>query len=300
MIQEFLRRHLWVVTAITVLACAFFAAKMVGDVVAAKFLADPAVAPKLAVVVAAEPVVARSKDGGAVVTRHMFCSACSPAEAPASGPGGETSLPLVLIATNVGDQAQHSFATVLNTATLNQGFFGVGDVIPGAGAIETIHYKYIEFQNSGRVEKLMLLGETPSAPAPVVAAVNPAPPADGDDLTAALEAGVKKIDDTSYEISRALVDQVLANPFGLQKAAKVQPAVVKGKPVGLRLYSVKPSSVYGKIGLVSGDVINSVNGFELTSAEQGLEAYAKLKQASNLELVITRRGQSVTMRYQIR
>ncbi|MBK9070939.1 MAG: hypothetical protein IPL79_08065 [Myxococcales bacterium] len=298
MIQEFLRRHFWVVTAFTVLTCAYFAARMTGSLVAAKYLADPKASPKLAVIIEPEAPAVRSKDGGSIVARHMFCSACSPVETAAAGPGGETSLPLVLIATNVGSVPEYSFATVLNTATLHQGFYAVGDTIPGAGPIDHIYYKYLEFQNAGRVEKLMLLSDAAPASTPIVSAAVTAPPAD--DLAAALDQGVKKINDSTYEISRALVDQILANPFGLQKDAKVQPAVVKGKPVGLRLYSVKPSGVYGKIGLVSGDVINSVNGFDLTSAEQGLEAYSKLKQATNLELVITRRGQSVTMRYSIR
>jgi general secretion pathway protein C len=161
-----------------------------------------------------------------------------------------------------------------------------------------IKFKYVDFENSGRVERVMLVG---TAPVTTVAAVEPEkPPGDGDDITAMVDAGIKKIDDTTYEIDKALIDKVTANPMAFMKGARVVPAMKNGKPEGIKLYAIRPSSPYAKLGLTNGDTLQSVNGFELTSAEKGLEIYQKLREARNLEVEITRRGKPMTIKYTIK
>ena len=175
----------------------------------------------------------------------------------------------------------------------------VGDAIPGAassGHLVEIHFKYIEFENNGHLERLVLAGAT----APVVAAVEPPPAADGDDLQASIDGGVKKIDDNNYEIDRALVDKILANPMGIAKGARIVPSVKNGKPDGFKLYAIRPSSVYAKLGMTNGDTIQAINGMELTSADKALEVYTKLKDSSSLEVDVTRRGKPTTLKYTIK
>jgi general secretion pathway protein C len=95
---------------------------------------------------------------------------------------------------------------------------------------------------------------------------------------------VKQVLDT------AMVKQVLANPMAFAKAARVVPAVENGKPRGFKLYAIAPDSVYAKLGFINGDTIDSINGYELTSAENALEAYTKIREAPALQIKITRRG----------
>jgi general secretion pathway protein C len=148
---------------------------------------------------------------------------------------------------------------------------------------------------------MSLLGDVPVVTKP--AAVAEAPPDDGkdkDDLQAAIDSGIKKIDDSNYEIDRALVDKVLANPMAIAKGARVVPAVKNGKADGFRLYAIRPSSVYSKLGFSNGDTLHSINGFELTSADKALEVYTKLKEANSLQIEVTRRGKPVTINYSIK
>jgi general secretion pathway protein C len=49
----------------------------------------------------------------------------------------------------------------------------------------------------------------------------------------------------------------------------------------------------------NGDVIQSINGFDMNSPDKALEAYAKLRSASSLDLNIERNGQPVSMHYGI-
>jgi general secretion pathway protein C len=205
----------------------------------------------------------------------------------------------VLLATNIGIKNDESYATVINTENQRQGSFSIGDGIPGAtGKLKVIHYKYIDFENNGHVERLVLAGAT--VPVTPVAAVEPSGEGSGDDLQASIDNGIKKIDDNNYEIDKSLVDKVLANPMGVAKGARVVPAVKNGKPDGFKLYAIRPSSVYSKLGLQNGDTLQSINGFELTSADKALEVYTKLREATSLEVEVTRRGKQEKLKYSIR
>jgi general secretion pathway protein C len=303
--QDLIKRYFWVLGALAVLICAIFAAKATGHIIEAKFLGDSAKAPRVAAVLpTAQPVKqSRSKDGAPFATRNMFCAECTPPPAIANADPSSintTSLPLVLLATMVSTKPNDSYATVVNTENQKQGAYAVGDQVPGAtGKVKEIHYKYIDFENNGHVERLVLAGAT----VPVAAAAPVAEQPSGepvDDLQASIDNGIKKIDENNYEIDKSLVDKVLANPMAVAKGARVVPAVKNGQPDGFKLYAIRPSSVYAKLGLTNGDTLQSINGFELTSADKALEVYTKLREATSLEVSVTRRGKPMTLKYSIR
>jgi general secretion pathway protein C len=306
--QDLIKRYFWVLGALTVFICAVFAAKATSHVVEAKFLGDSSKTPRVAAVVPSPMQPAkqtRSKDGSPLATRNMFCSECTPAPVVANADPSSistTSLPLVLLATMVSTNPKDSYATIINTENQKQGAYSVGDPVPGAsGAVKEIHYKYIDFENSGHIERLVLAGATPPAVAAAPVAEQPANNGEPvDDLQASIDSGIKKIDDNNYEIDKALVDKVLANPMGVAKGARVVPAVKNGKPDGFKLYAIRPNSVYAKLGLTNGDTLQSINGFELTSADKALEVYTKLREATSLEVEVTRRGKPMTLKYSIR
>jgi membrane-associated protease RseP (regulator of RpoE activity) len=121
-----------------------------------------------------------------------------------------------------------------------------------------------------------------------------------DPAIAAALASIKKINDTTYEVPKVVVDSVLSNPMAVAKGARVVPAVKDGKPAGFKLYAIRPGSIYALLGLSNGDTLVSVNDLELTSADKALEAYTKLRDAKKLKVVIERKGASVTITYTIK
>jgi general secretion pathway protein C len=310
--QDLIKRYFWVLGIVVVMVCAVFAAKATSHIVEAKYLGDPDHGPKVAAVFARSetPVVAvRSKDGGQLASRNMFCSDCTPAVdvKVSSDPSSVaiTSLPLALLATNIGPRLEESYATIINSENQKQGAYGVGDGVPGAnnsGKIKSIHYKYIDFENNGRTERLVLLGATPPSTPPPAVAETPQLPTDGDkdDLQSSIDSGIKKIDESNYEIDKSLVEKVLLNPMAVAKGARVVPSMKNGKPDGFKLYAIRPTSAFAKLGLSNGDTLQSINGFELTSADKALEVYTKLREATSLEVEVTRRGKPVTLKYSIR
>ena len=309
--QDLIKRYFWVLGGVVVAACAVFAAKATSHIVEAKYLGDPDHAPKIAPIAPRPdaPVAAvRSKDGGQLATRNMFCSECTPAvETKSADPSSVaiTSLPLALLATNIGPKPEESYATIINSENQKQGAYAVGDLVPGAtgsGKLKSIHFKYVDFENNGHTERLVLLGATPPVSAPVAVAETPALPTDEnrDDMQAAIDSGIKKIDDSNYEIDKSLVEKVLLNPMAVAKGARVVPSMKNGKPDGFKLYAIRPSSAFAKLGLANGDTLQSINGFELTSADKALEVYTKLREATSLEVEVTRRGKPVTLKYSIK
>jgi general secretion pathway protein C len=70
--------------------------------------------------------------------------------------------------------------------------------------------------------------------------------------------------------------------------------------IGIRLVGVRPDSVLGALGLEPGDVLRSVNGFELTSPERMFDAYARLSTAPRLHLAITHSGRPMEIDYEVR
>jgi general secretion pathway protein C len=46
-------------------------------------------------------------------------------------------------------------------------------------------------------------------------------------------------------------------------------------------------------------MLRTINGFDMSAPDSALEAYAKLRSASNLSVAVVRRGAAVTMEYNI-
>lgn len=125
----------------------------------------------------------------------------------------------------------------------------------------------------------------PAAPAPAVA----------DELTALLDEGIVAVDATHVRIRRALVERVLENPLLIAKGARVVPSIKDGQPTGYKLYAIRPSSLYARLGLRNGDTVHAINGVAIGGPEDGLDVYQQLRRADQLELSLTRRGAPVTL-----
>ncbi len=312
--QHYIKKYFWVVGVLVVVFCSAFAAKAVNHFVEAKYLgesAEPARPKRQMPQKQRKPVATRSKDGDALAKRNMFCSECEPVEPVDVEPTGDvqdgdyvplTSLPLRLVATNISTIEAYSFATIRNEDSERQGAYWLNSEIPEAGKVEAIEPRYVDFRNekTKRLERIALLGkseaprkkETPTTPTRRNRSKR-------DDLLASIEEGIKKVDDTHYEVDRSLVDKLLANPMSVARGARIVPSIKNGKSNGFKLYAIRPSSIYAKLGLMNGDTIHAVNGFDLTTPDKALEVYTKVKESSNLSVSVTRRGKSVNLDYNI-
>jgi hypothetical protein len=104
--------------------------------------------------------------------------------------------------------------------------------------------------------------------------------------------------DTRYLLDRRLIDLVLEEQADLMRSVRVVPASAGGKTYP-RLFGVRPDSLLGMLGFHNGDLLESINGFDLTTPERALEAYARLRTADVLEARVIRGGQTVTLIYRV-
>lgn len=197
-----------------------------------------------------------------------------------------------------------SFAAITN-ATGSSLLYTVGMRVDEREVVGISRNRVILRPSGGSLCSLSMFAETPVAAAPraaapvVVATPESAGTSDGPS-TSELDSNIQQISETSYAINRSLVDRLLSNQAELMRTARVIPHEVDGRTVGVKIYGIRRSSVLGRLGIQNGDMLRTINGFDLTEPDSVLEAYTRLRSADRLSLSVERRGQPVTMDYQIR
>jgi general secretion pathway protein C len=282
-IQKRFRSPRWLLD----LAAFTLGAGMLGHAVAA--FDQPA--PRFVAIAAPKPRPGPpARTSGASVDRNIFCSSCGQA-----GPAVEAELvpmPLVIVAILRAappfDPAA-SLAVVRDTEARMLGIFGVGDRLRGSTIVDVGETR-IGLSREGRLRYLDLLAPLPGQE-PARSEGHPAP---------ALDHGIRKLGERSYELDRAALEELIGNTPALMQGARIFPELREGQAAGFRFHAIRPDSPFARIGLQSGDLVLAVNGLPLTTAESGLEAFVKLRSASHVSLALERQGQRVTCEYRIR
>jgi len=114
-----------------------------------------------------------------------------------------------------------------------------------------------------------------------------------------LDQNITRISDTKFTIQRGLIDKVLANQAALMRSARIVPHERNGQVEGVKLYGIRRNSLLGQLGLQNGDLLRSINGYDMTSPDSALEAYSRLRSANNLTVSVQRRRKDMNLSYGI-
>lgn len=115
-----------------------------------------------------------------------------------------------------------------------------------------------------------------------------------------LSQGITQVSDTQYNVARSLLDKVLSNQSELMRAARIIPYEENGRVIGVKVYGIRRSSLLGRLGVQNGDVLRTINGFDLSSPDSALEAYTKLREMDQFTIAMVRRGQPRNMDYSVK
>jgi type II secretion system protein C len=107
---------------------------------------------------------------------------------------------------------------------------------------------------------------------------------------------IRKVGDNQFVLKRSDITKATSNLNVLARQARIVP---DRKGEGFRIFSIRPGSLYSKIGIRNGDVIKSINGISLNSPDKALQAYSRLQNARKLSLDIVRHGRTETLEYSI-
>lgn len=112
--------------------------------------------------------------------------------------------------------------------------------------------------------------------------------------------GVARASQNVFTINSEALRQAIENPREILTDARFIPNIVDGRQEGFIVRELKKGGVYESLGLEDGDILLRVNEFPITGPESALQAFTALKGMDRIELDIMRRGQRISMTYQIR
>ncbi len=106
---------------------------------------------------------------------------------------------------------------------------------------------------------------------------------------------VIQLSDNAFVVDHTVVDHFLENQAELMRTTRIQPTTSDGMQC-VRLLGL---GSLGFFGFENGDCILAVNGYPLSTPEQGLEAYGQLRTSNELDVALRRRGEVKVLRYYI-
>ncbi len=174
------------------------------------------------------------------------------------------------------------------------------------GEVGTKTVQYVGWDRVWLTTGAQLCQASMFAPAPTASAApaptpTPAPTATGaGSLDPAIAKGIQKVSATEFNIDRGVVDKILENQADLMRQARIVPEQENGKVVGIRMFGVRPETLLGVLGMENGDRLQTINGFDMTSPEKALEAYARLRTSDHLTVQVNRKGANTNLDYNIK
>lgn len=263
----------------------------------------------------------RAKVAQTILAQNLFCPTCTkilagpdsaagdPALAPDLGPGelptlsggkqpgeGPTTLPLRLIATMETSVPEYSWATIRDEEDGSVGPFWPGDRVRPGAYLVSVERSLVHIKNGAMLEYIELGVEPPKPTARALVVEkkkDDEPKASGSALPGAEDA-IKCESENSCTVDRMFIDSLFANPAALTKQARVMPAIKDGETKGFKFYGIRPGSLPKLLGMKNGDLLTSVNGIELKSVDQVMGLLTKMRSASNLQVTIERKGESIS------
>jgi len=262
----------------------------------------------------------RTKMISTVLTRNLFCPTCAkvevvpgapptPAIDPVTGkpedisggpqPGEVPStLPMRLVATMESSDPKFSWATLRDEETGGAGPYWPGDKIYAGAVLVSVERRMVHVRHGSQLEYIELGVEPPKGVAKPVAEktakkTDDEPKPSGNMIEGARDA-IKCETENACTIDRAWLEGVLSNPASLTKQARMMPSVKDGETRGFKFYGIRPDSLPKLLNIKNGDLITAVNGTELKSMDGAMSLYAKLRRASNLQITIERKGETIT------
>jgi general secretion pathway protein C len=98
-------------------------------------------------------------------------------------------------------------------------------------------------------------------------------------------------------LKSAQIKEMLEDTDELMRQIKMRPHFEDGKPDGLTLSNIKPSSIFRKMGLRNGDVISNIDGEDIQTQNDAMQIFESLKSSSTVKLQVKRKGRLKTIDY---
>ena len=193
-----------------------------------------------------------------------------------------------------------SFAVFENTASGEQNVFGVGDKVFDGPRLVSVDSTGAEVTFRGRKRRYEIEEEA----APPAAEREKNEKKTGRAATPARKhtaaAGVKKTGENAYLVDRREVEHTVTNLNEVITQVRAVPVLTDGKSAGFKLSSIRRGSIFEKIGLLDGDIVQRVNDTELTDPSRAVGLLEEIQSMGQIRVNFVRSGKLHTYTYTIR
>lgn len=299
------QKYIWVINVILIIAIAYVSARIVNDRVAKNIYHPTAVTTAAVVNDFKSSSAKKTKKHNRtyydiILTKNIFGPRQSVSQGGSSSKSGDikpkkTNLNLSLLGTHLKNNGKRSVAIIKNSDNGRIDSYTEGSFISivrsekvqllnienckvsikrSTSETEAISCDSKDFQS-----KKVFISKSDSRPAPK------------NEKTAA---GIKKLENNRWVIEKKMFDELLADPSKLLTQARAIP----GKD-GLRFVSVKPGSVFFKIGLRNGDTVHTINEVKLDDMKNVWNLFEQLRDETDFIINFTRKGNRHSYSYNI-
>jgi general secretion pathway protein C len=173
-----------------------------------------------------------------------------------------TSLKVALLGTVTGSE-QNAFAVIEETDKRKQGLYKIGDSVQNATVKKILREKVVI--RVGTKDEILTMEE--SAASRRDRRQGPSEPARrGSTIT----------------VSRKDIQSSLEDINKLMSQVRIRPHFKEGQSDGLSVSRIKGGSIFSKLGLRNGDIVQKINGEPINSPDEVLGLYEKLKSGSEV------------------
>jgi general secretion pathway protein C len=165
--------------------------------------------------------------------------------------------------------------------------FAVGQTITDSAVLQAVYPDRVVIRRNGALESLLLEGADNSQPLQEVAMPTVSRPA------AVPGEIVRETGANQYTVARDQLAAQMRTPDFLKQAT-----LVPSSGGGFLVRQIQPGSLYEKLGMRAGDVIKSVNGQPINTAEDAIRLYQQMSSISSVQMEITRGGKNESLFYQ--
>jgi general secretion pathway protein C len=183
----------------------------------------------------------------------------------------------------VAGEGKYGFAIIEEKGTRKQRLVKTGDVVAGAKVIRIKRNAVdILIKNQERTLKIVETKEAPLLPPPkegTASTGSPPPPG-------------------SLVVNRSEIQEAMGDMGSMLSQAQIRPFFNMGVPDGFIVTSIRSGSLYQRLGIANGDIIQEMNNRKIQTADDVMGLLNTIKSGASLSLGIKRQGKAETLNYQ--
>jgi len=244
-----------------------------------------------------------------ILDRNLFNSEGQMGDIDASTNNGnaatKTTLPIKIVGIIYGGNPYAGLAMIENTEKKTVNSFLVGDPLTPEAKIIEIHPDQVFIENMGRREFALL--EEPEIRRSNRTGKRSRSPS-GSGGSGPVDAGSENYQEEGFvrqggkiEMTQEYKNRLLSVDFAtVLQDAKASPNVVDGVLKGWKMDRIRKGSIYEKVGIQNGDVIEEINGAALSDAGQSVKTLQSMRNEDTIEIRGNRNGQVFTKTLKVR